>query len=452
MKFNNFKQYKIMVGVAISLAALISCNSGTSNDGSTTHLGDFNVSTNNMMALNGSEWVYVSLEDSWNNEVANIKVTNSDDSVITVSQNTCTQLSPDDVSCKFFIQGTNIGSSTLTVSADGFNSVVESITVERNWGIVGGDQDYGIGNLSVSGDNVYAQSTAYDLPYVYVSNNGQPWQILGNSQAYESGLENWGIASDESHVCAFAEGVVDHTSKGIVSCITNGSSWNQLPNLPGAFFGGISIYQGKVYVEIFDGDGYNAKYCPIDNCTEWQQLGQPFPNFDMTTNTLGMFESTALIESGNGVYFLDTNGSWSLYGTYTPGTSNYINALYTESEVFVMPLNESFLGPFNQEIEYNNLSDLGGDFSFINNGINVNAYACASRSALANRNNTIYAAPQNGNIYASINVNGIWSDWSQIGSSTVPICNIYTNNDGTKLYSLYTDSAGHGQIYIYSLK
>ena len=447
---------KFIVNVAALLLALtvVACGGGGVNSVTNPSLaGDLVMETSTSsdadVVLGGTHKYVVSLVGAENlSEPVMVTVTSSNGQVAPIESNSCAisglLSNSESDSCDFFVRGISRGSATITVSANNYPTMIESLNVSQQWGTFSGAVMVGktsmpTDQLTFGGDYLYS----FDRNAVAKS-NGNAWRIVGGGDVItDEFLEFPEMASESSSVCVSAVFYDNQSILTKVKCSTNDSLWQTLPILAGWEVDKISLYKGNVYVLVYSITlGVTVMSCPINNCITWQQQGQLLP-YSSSYQGYAMFESKPFIQNQTGIYSQDGSGAWQLYGSYVPSGSNLLAA--GVDGVTILPLTDESI----QQIYYNGIP--GNAFTTISTGITTTD--SPGNAGLAMSNHTEFANPGDGNIYSSTSESSIWSPWSKVGQNTVQLGNVYVNND--KVYALqrYTGSntLNYTQIYVYSL-
>lgn len=436
------------------------CNGGGSSSDAPTSSGSLvisNANSNADVVLGGTHQYFVSLVNAMNlsNPVV-VTVTSSNEYVASIESNTCETahlLSNDSSSqmCSFFIRGNHVGTANITVVSDNYPIITEALEVSQQWGTFSGEVYYdGITlsahQLTFNGSTIYALTEGG----IVVSSDGGPWQLIGGGKVITDDFSREAVmASDSTSVC-IALNYNHSVIRGEVKCSTNGSNWQTSALLDGWNISEITVYNNTVYALVYGfGFDFTVMSCPVNNCSNWQQVGQIFSDQSNVGGGSALFESMPFIQNNISTYYESTDGSWQLYGNYATTVGNYMFA--NSNGVVMMPVNKP--APLHvQQVYYNSSSNIGGDFTPIGGGITVINSRGLSNNPLAFDNNSIFTEPGDGNIYMSTNSGNIWSSWNKVGYNNPSLNNVYVNDNKVYSISYYSKNKISGsQIYVYSL-
>ena len=454
------KTKKHLVNVILLLPPLIftACNGGGGGSAGTQIRGNIavaNANSNADVVLGGTHQYTVSLANATDLPyTVMVAVTSSNTNVATIESNTCTTVklaAPNEMNhdCTFYVVAHNSGSTNITISSPNYPVITEPLNVARQWGTFSGVVEYdkyhtNIIQVAFQGEDVYGVSE-----YGYaIKSSGYAWQDIGHGKFITDKFSNYPyIVVDQSHVCVSLD--YNGEVKSEVKCSSNGSAWQTLPIIDGMWiWENMSLYQGNLYILAlsFTTGTYQMLHCPVDDCTSWQQQGQPFVSDEM----IGvLYNSTPYVLNSDGVHYQESDGSWHLYGSY-PNTIADENVLAANSKgVAIANFVSTAPQPYSQPIYFNNT--VGGTFATIGGNVQINDPAYIMNQ-LVFADNSLFALLGDGNIYVSNNNNNSWSSWIRVGTNNIPFN--YLGINGNKIYGIkrYTESWGGGsQIYVYSL-
>jgi hypothetical protein len=449
-----FIQLKAITVLTVIIGILVACSGGASSDTSYS-AGNLAISGESNVALSGSQWLTVSLQNS-NSITSPVKlsISSSDSKVLAIVQNDCSKgLISLDNTCNIYVKGSLIGNANITITANGYLPVNKTLNVTMGWGEIGGKLPYDIERLAVYNNKVYAFSNGN----VYVSNDGMPWQLVGGGKVFEKTYFYLiSMSADENHVCVtYDPNVSDPGSHGIVKCATSNTNWQEIGKIDeDTFVGGFSIYNGVLYISILHAQPVyqSILYCPIDNCIQWKQYGQKITDTILHGLIAGIYNQTAITNSEGAVYYQDNDGYWKVYGTYPKHNPIADSISINQLGVFMLPANpindsNSYLSP--RIVYYHNNSNLGSSFTPIGGSIQISSSIVSNYPTFALNLNTIFLALDDGNIYSSLYSNESWSNWKKVGKNKVPLSGVYVSNN--KVYSRYNKQHGENYVYVYDL-
>ncbi|MBP9741965.1 MAG: hypothetical protein KBD37_01255, partial [Burkholderiales bacterium] len=311
----------------------VGCNGGSSSGASTSSgsLVISNANSNADVVLGGTHQYFVSLVNAMNlSDPVTVTVSSSNSYVASIESNTCetTYLLSNDKSsqtCSFFVRGNNVGIANITVVSDNYSVLTESLNVSKQWGTFSNEVYYDGMHLSAS-QLTFTDSTAYAFTGdIVVSSNGGPWQLVGGDGLITDDFSReFFMANEGTNVCVSIN-YNGSLIQGEVKCSLNGSDWQTSALLDGWNISKIAVYNNTIYALTYGfGFDFTLMSCPVNNCSNWQQVGQIFSDQSNMGGGSTLFESMPFIQNNISTYYESIDGSWQLYGSYPTNIGNYM--------------------------------------------------------------------------------------------------------------------------------